>query len=548
MGVPASAFGLDEQLAFASAVTSSIGAPAGSTYVDSVVDSVVARRTLQASSGATVSFSVVTDQASAATSLSSGLSALASDPSSFTTALNAAFAAIPGGSSIPPLSAASMRVSAPVVATSAVDSVDVTTVANVTAATAAVGVAFANLSSSAAGLQQQSFLTSLASGTVNINMSSAAASTAVSLVFAIVTAANVTMSDASQSAALNILSRAAATTQLANSSVAQDVVSVLALVASSAVTSSNGGSKQSQNALQAVVGVVETLTGSQAAALHTALNALPPGAPPPEPSITSTPSIQTRVQVDPAGSSRLTTQPLTVVGSPSSFDPMPADLLPSAAPVVTTFVSLAFDPNAGGGSNSSSAIATTGLTRLAFSNPDGSPIEVANALTPIKFTLPRVNTSGDNQAVCAFWDVDAKVYSTRGCVGIPQPAPPGHNLSWVAGFTAANDSALAWAWNLTGELLDGCRSAVIDCNEAQPRKIFPDPTNPLTVPAIACPPRTNVTNATQPLLRVYYGAACQLWQPTNTLNCSWDAIKQAFIGGGCVSSGPTQCMCRHVRC
>ena len=50
------------------------------------------------------------------------------------------------------------------------------------------------------------------------------------------------------------------------------------------------------------------------------------------------------------------------------------------------------------------------------------------------------------------------------------------------------------------------------------------------------------------VLRVYYGSKCQLWQPDNAANCSWDAIKQAFVGGGCVASdGPTQCMCRHVR-
>ncbi len=186
------------------------------------------------------------------------------------------------------------------------------------------------------------------------------------------------------------------------------------------------------------------------------------------------------------------------------------------------------------------------MTRLAFSNPNGSAIEVSNATVPITFTLPRVDTGSDGQAVCAFWDVDTKAYATHGCVGIPQPQPPGHNLSWVAGFTAANDSALAWAWNLSGPLVAGCDVAVIDCNVAQPRKIYPDPRNPLTVPAVACPPRANGTNASQPLLRVYFGTACALWQPGNELNCSWDAIKQSFVGGGCATSGPTQCMCRHL--
>jgi hypothetical protein len=117
----------------------------------------------------------------------------------------------------------------------------------------------------------------------------------------------------------------------------------------------------------------------------------------------------------------------------------------------------------------------------------------------------------------------------------------------VPGFTAANDSALALAWNISGPLLDGCRVAVLDCNLDAPGVVYPDPRDPLRIPAVACPPRANGTNATQPALRVYYGTACALWRSNNAVNCSWDAIKQAFVGGGCVSAaGPTQCMCRHL--
>ncbi len=468
---------------------------------------------------------------------------MAADPGSFTSALNDAFAAIPGGSTIPVLSASDLSVSAPVVVASEIKSVNVSAVTNVAAAVAAVSAAFANMSASDAAVQQQSFLMGLANGTAGANISASTASTAVSLVLTIMTAANVSLSAASQSAALDILLQAAATPQNVSGTMAQNVVSVLALVASSAASLSSNDTSQ-QSALQAVVDVVDVLTSSQASALNATFSALTPGAQPPPPAVTSTPMIQTLVQVD-LGTSRLTSAPLTVNNSLSSFDAMPEGLLPAAAPVVTTFVSLAFDPYAGGGGNSSSALATTGMTRLAFSNPDGSPVEVANASTPIKFKLPPVNTSGDSQAICAFWDVKAKAYSTRGCVGIPSPAPPAHNLSWVAGFTAANDSALAYAWTMSGQLLDGCRMTVLDCNDAAPRKVYPDPQSPLTEPAIACPPRANGTNATQPLLRVYYGAACALWRPDNARNCSWDAVKQAFVGGGCVGSNATQCMCRQ---
>jgi hypothetical protein len=196
------------------------------------------------------------------------------------------------------------------------------------------------------------------------------------------------------------------------------------------------------------------------------------------------------------------------------------------------------------------------VTRLAFSNPDGSPIPVANAEAPILFTLPAVNTSsGDDQAVCSFWDTTALKYSTQGCIGVPSPAPPGHSLFFVPGFRTKNDSYLAMAWNITGPLVDdgSCRSALIDCNDAAPGKIYPDARNPLTVPAVSCPPRANWTNTSgvpqprEPVLRVFYGTSCALWRPGNAGNCSWDNVKQAFVGGGCVPSGAaTQCMCRHL--
>jgi hypothetical protein len=180
---------------------------------------------------------------------------------------------------------------------------------------------------------------------------------------------------------------------------AQSITGALSAVASAGMTNN-------PEALKAVAGVLGNLASSQASSLVTALASLAQGAPPPAPATTSSPTIQTLVQIDPPGGSRLTTQSLTAPGSPSSFNPMPADLLPSNAAVVTQFFSLAFDPN--GGAN------TTGVTRLAFSNPDGSPIPVENAVTPILFTLPAVDTSsGDEQAVCSYWDTVARNYSSQ---------------------------------------------------------------------------------------------------------------------------------------
>jgi hypothetical protein len=412
-----------------------------------------------------------------------------------------------------------------------------TSIGDSTAAVDAISAGLASMSPAAASAAQGELLTQLSTMNLTGNGEGAA-----SLVLAVVTAApGVILSVESQDAALSILQAVASGPINVTGGAAQSITGALSAVASSASVSN-------PEALKAVSGVIDNLAASQASALLASMD-LTPGAPPPEPAMTTSATIQTLVQVDPPGSNRLMTQPLTAPGSPSAFEPMPAGLLDGlTTPIVTQFYSLAFDPNSAGGNDS--AIATTGLTRLAFSAPGGAEIPVADAVVPIRFSLPKVDTGADGQAVCSYWDTVALAYATAGCIGVPSPYPANHSVYFVDGFTAANDTALALAWNVSGPMVDNgtCSVALIDCNEAAPRKIYPDPRNPLAVPAIACPPRDNSSSATQPVLRVYYGTACPLWQPGNDYNCSWDALKQAFVGGGCeAATGPTQCMCRHVR-
>jgi hypothetical protein len=452
--------------------------------------------------------------------------------------------------------------------------------------TSAMEAALASMSPGDASQAQASLLTQLSS--MNTTGSGEAAA---SLVLAVVNAVpGVTLSVASQTAALSILQSVASGPINVTGGAAQSITGALSAVASAGMTNNPA-------ALAAVAGVLTNLASSQASSLVAALGALEPGAPPPEPATTSSATIQTLVQIDPPGGSRLTTKNISAPGSNSSFNPMPGGLLPNDTAVVTQFFSLAFDPNGGG----SAAMNTTGVTRLAFSNPDGSEIQVANASTPIRFALPRVDTSGDAQAVCAYFNPATSAYDTQvrwlragsvlaralagakssalqasaplisharaasvflpsqGCTGIPSPQPSGHTLMFVDGFTAANDTALALAWNISGPLVDGglCAVKVIDCNDDVPPVVYPDPRNPLATPAVSCPPRVNVSNSSaaaaappprQPVLRVFYGASCPLWRAGNAYNCSWNNIKQAFVGGGCVAVGDsTQCMCRHVR-
>ena len=374
--------------------------------------------------------------------------------------------------------------------------------------------------------------------------------------------------DEHQAALFDILHRVANSTVDAGGGMAQRVVETLSFVV---------GDEANQATMAQAGAVLDQLVLSQASSLAAAGSHA-------QSIVTISANIQMMVAVTPPGDSQLTTQPLTVPGCPSSFEPMPANLLPTDVGIITSFFALAFDPHAG-----TSGVNTTGVTRacprnayrsllacadasaisilpppgLAFSYTDGTPLEVGNATTPIRFTLPGVDTSGGEQASCSFWDTDAEAYSTEGCVGLPAPYPVGHNVTWLDNFTAHSNADLVLSWELTGPMVDdgSCYAAVLDCTSEQPgpyfvdprtrelqlaihpATVYPDPWQPLIESAITCG-----NGSTGPLrtLRVYYGHDCQLWQPDNEYNCSWNNVKQAFEGGGCVSQGPTRCMCRHL--
>ena len=375
---------------------------------------------------------------------------------------------------------------------------------------------------------------------------------------------SVTFTPAATTAVLSVLSVVASGNVNASGGAGGNIVNALSSVASSATAA--GGA----DTVRAVSGVLDTLAVSQVASLLTTMSATSAPVPP---AVSVSPTIQTLIQVDPPGGTRLTNAPLVVNGSASAFAPMPAGLFAGVSSgVVTEFRATTFDPYEHGNGT------TSGVTRLAFNASSGGAIVVANAAAPVLFTLPAPDTSaGGLLARCQFWSPALGAYDTRGCAGVPSPAPPNHTLAFVAGYATPDDASLALSWSIAGELVTpDCRVAVLDCSRANPlaydgvnwtdpgdaslpRRVFPDPGRPLSVPAVACPPLTGQTDATGaplcvldgvpgacPLLRVYAGAACPLWQP-NAANCSWDNIKQSFVGGGCVAgTGPQQCMCRHL--
>ena len=347
-------------------------------------------------------------------------------------------------------------------------------------------------------------------------------------------------------AALDVLLLVATSTgAIANSSfaVAQSVTSALSAVTFVALSS------HSAVVLQQVQLVLMALMNSTAAGLVAQLNALPPGSELPAVNVSS-PLVSWVVRVDPPDSLRLTSEPLTV--GEAKFLPFPAGLLPPNTTIIASLFELPF--NADGYASPTDVIAAgvTTIFRIVLSRVDESIVEISNVTTPIRFNLPAVNTSGNTQAVCAFWDPGVAAFSTRGCAGVPSPRPPEHNVAFIPGFTAANDAVLALAWSISGPMLCGgrCSMTVLDCNDAEPGVVYPDPRNPLAVAAIACPPRVNGSTATQPVLRVYTGSQCELWQTENGYNCRrvlyYAAQCAARLQGRLSTRALTRLLTRHL--
>ena len=407
---------------------------------------------------------------------------------------------------------------------------------------------------------QSSLLAGLAAQNATANPAAAAAA-----VGAVVSAApGVVLSSSAIGSALSVLNTVSDLPVNLTSGTGTLLVDALSNITSSA-------SAVDPAALGAITRVVDNLQTGQADALVRSANASALRAPI---SVTiSSASIQSLVQLSPPGSPPAV---LSAPGALSAFQPIPEGLLPSTTPVVATFLALTFNPHSPAASGNAtgrrrlrqappggSAVATVGgITRLAFSNPDGSPIEVANASSPVLFTMPPVTLpdASGAQAACSFWDTAAGAYSTAGCIAVPSPAPPNHTLGFLPGYTTPDDASLAGAWFITGPLVDEtCSTQVIDCGSDAPCTgavwganctIFPNPRLPLGPGngAVACPacPGPQCPPTGPPVLRVVYGAECALWQ-NNTLGCSWNNTNQTFTGPGCVASpGSTRCMCRHL--
>lgn len=166
-------------------------------------------------------------------------------------------------------------------------------------------------------------------------------------------------------------------------------------------------------------------------------------------------------------------------------------------------------------------LATTGVTRLELGVAGGGALTVSNLTSPVLFSMAGMNSTNGTQSLCSFWSPTLNRIDSQGCTGVPTPAPANHSIAFVPGFTAVNDSVLAWAWNISGPLAANCSQDVLYCSVTPKRKIYLNPYDPFTDGAVSCP------NGSSLALRVFYGAKCGLWQHNNSAGCSWNAIKQA---------------------
>jgi hypothetical protein len=106
--------------------------------------------------------------------------------------------------------------------------------------------------------------------------------------------------------------------------------------------------------------------------------------------------------------------------------------------VRSEFLALSYDPYQSNGS----AAMSSGVTRLALSADGGAPLEVTGLSTLITATLPSTPGPDGLVAQAVFWNSTALNYSSAGVVAIPNPAPPGVRLDWVANFSASSDAIM----------------------------------------------------------------------------------------------------------
>lgn len=167
----------------------------------------------------------------------------------------------------------------------------------------------------------------------------------------------------------------------------------------------------------------------------------------------------------------------------------------------------------------------------------GTEVPVANLTRPIFFSIPievlsigalkqahppinGTNSTVDTDrlaAVCGWWDAEGGggdgAYSTEGCFTLPNPFPPGGEVSWVPGFrlNSPDYNQTYWhrSWQLDHEIMAGCTTEY----DEDEFRMFVD------------------SRA---------GSHCNISSQANGFECWWDVDAQAFAGPACEYAGSQQ--------
>lgn len=544
----ASTFDATARRSFASAMATTLGVNASAVNVTGVSDVATTGRRLQQRGGTSVAvtFAVTTGSGNASALLAT-VTALCADSSSLMSTLRSVGIAAEVTVAAPVVTVAPVVVPALTTTDDAVSYIasvttDVNTLSASQALTVVTAVAAAlndpnstlNGNATAAADARTSLLTAIASSATSSVKTSAGVESAAVTVSSLVSNSS-QINTAGATVALGILlpvSSAGSTG--GNVTFTQDASNAVTVALSSIVGATSIGAVNT-SVLGSVFSVVNNLAGSQLAGLSMGASVE-----------VSSPNIQMRVAVSAPGSTVLFNAPLSTANSTSAFAPMPPGLFANAganataAGVRTQFASLTFDPFLN--------VTTSGVTRLAFTSagPGNAPLEVSGLTTPVYFNMSAVTLAAPGQkAACQFWDTAARppMYSTTGCVGLPNPIPSESELRvfWIPGFTTTTDGGIAAAWNASGPLLANCTRTVLNCSDTNNTLVvFPNPAQPFLYQPIKCDAAISTTD-----LVVFAGSRCALISTQQP--CYWDNLKQAFQGEGCVAAPAQQCACRHVR-
>jgi hypothetical protein len=207
--------------------------------------------------------------------------------------------------------------------------------------------------------------------------------------------------------------------------------------------------------------------------------------------------------------------------------------------VNAVLVAMSFDPHA-----TDPSAPTAGVVSLTLLNATTLlPLNVSDLSTPVALTLPGLPLAPGETAIATFWDEVALAYNTDGVAAVPTNRPDAIPLVWDTTADVATDG-LVFAWLPTGPDAQACRSFVLRCDDPDVRdsgqRVSLMPEDSLGEPSIAC--SANETRS----LRVFFGAACDLWREGNAAGCWWDVWTQLFAGPDCVMDNTTRVSTTHL--